>query len=254
MRKTVKNIFATGFAVMMMTGTAFAGTWETTSYSPIQKLTDGVFNDGNEYQNYQTSIKIYSGFVDDRSQAFLVDMGWKYKKDNGTYAASEWIQDEAAEYYVRQNGFAVQGFAEIKGNSYFFEPTNGHLMTDAIIEMDSIKGEDIQYTVNEDGTWDFISSDGSNIKNYQYHQYYYCDEDGVLVAYDSNPDGAIVDRRLPNVVKKVYEDGVPVLTIGSARYVAQKSSSDDTTYEQNINGRIVKNAEHVFYTVYKRQK
>lgn len=254
MKKTVKSIFAAGLAGIMMTGTAFAGTWEASFYSPINKRDRGSFADGSQYQNYQTSIKVYSGFVDDRSQASLIDTGWKYKKDNGTYATSEWIQDEVGEYYVRQTGVAAQGWTTIKEDNYWFEPKYSRMVTDAIIELDFIDGKDIQYTLNEDGSWNFVSQDGSNIKNYQYHQFYYCGEDGILISDGAVPGGTINNNKISNVVKGIDENGVPFLTVGNVSYVAQESVSRDTTYEQNLGGKLVKNAEHEFYTIYVRQK
>lgn len=95
MKRTLKSIMAIGLASIMMAGTAYAGTFEEQHYDPIEKL-DGL--------NDQSSLKTYTGFADDRSQATLVDKGWKYKKEDGTYAVSEWAQDEAGKSYYLKKG------------------------------------------------------------------------------------------------------------------------------------------------------
>ena len=79
MKKNLKRAAAIGLASLMMAGTAFAGTMEENTYDAITDL--------GQYLNDKNSLKTYPGFEEDRSQAVLVDKDWKYRKDDGTYAA-----------------------------------------------------------------------------------------------------------------------------------------------------------------------
>ncbi|NBH32428.1 hypothetical protein D3Z58_02365 [Clostridiaceae bacterium] len=253
MKRTLKSIMAIGLASIMMAGTAYAGTFEEQHYDPIEKL-DGL--------NDQSSLKTYTGFADDRSQATLVDKGWKYKKEDGTYAVSEWVQDEAGKsYYLNESGMTYQGFITkgvIDENEYFFEPSDGHRIEDAILEIDYLGAWDINYTVNEDGTWDLIPWEGMNMDSLRNLSYLYFNENGQLVANGAIPGGIaeyrIVKDAKETVEKKIDENGVPYLMIGDVRYVAEKSSSWDRTYEEAAEGFVAKAGHHEFYTVYVRQK
>lgn len=250
MVKAVRSIAAVGLAGIMMAGTAYAGTWEVNTFSPIMPL-DG-------YTNGQESYKTYSGFADDRSQATLIGTDWKYQKDDGSYAASEWVEDETGKYYINASGRTYKGYCgegTIDAGVHFFEPFDGHLVTDSIVEAEYVGGWDIQYTLNEDGTWDFVPWDGFELSDYQNHCFWYFDENGVRVADGNVPGGIAAESNVQNVEKGVDENGVPYLTVGDVRYVAVKCSSIDQTYEEDMGfGTMVKSGDHEFYTVYARQK
>lgn len=251
MKKTIKRAAAIGLASLMMAGTVFAGTME-------ENLHDPITNHG-QYLNQKTSLKIYQGFADDRSQAVLVDKDWRYRKDDGAYAVSEWVQDDAGRnYWIDASGTTLQGFAApgvVDGNSYFFEPSDGHRIEDAILGVNSFGGWDINYTVNADGTWDIIPWEYYDPSVLQDSYYLYFDENGKCVSNGAVPGGtADANHRVAGVKREVDENGVPYLMVGDVRYVAEKSSSWDHTYEEDMGGAVVKAGYHEFYTVYVRQK
>ncbi len=250
MKKNLKRAAAIGLASLMMAGTAFAGTMEENTYDAITDL--------GQYLNDKNSLKTYPGFEEDRSQAVLVDKDWKYRKDDGTYAVSEWVQDDAGKsYYISASGTTLQGYAapgEVDENAYFFEPSDGHRIEDAILGVNAIGGWDIDYTVNADGTWDMIPWEGYNPSVFESSLYSYFDENGKMVSNAAIPGGTAVANHVQDVKREVDENGVPFLMVGDVRYVAEKCSSWDRTYEQDMGGAVVKAGYHEFYTVYVRQK
>lgn len=253
MKRTMKILTAAGFISAMMGITAYAGTWVSNSY-PTPETYE------SEYESGQVSQKTYQGFTDDRSQASLISTDWKYQKDDGSYAASEWVQDEAGQYYyIGQTGTTAQGYFQpgsIDGNAYFFEPSDGHMIADAILGIDSVGGWDVDYTVNADGTWDFKPWDGFDLSNYQFTNYIYFDENGAQKVNGEIPGGTVINNYVQNVTKGVDGNGIPFLTIGNATYHAVKCSSWDKTNidKQGVDGIIAKSAYHEFRTVYVRDK
>lgn len=251
MKKVVKSIIAAALISIMTASTAFAGTWKANTFQTPEAYE-------TEYQSGQVSLRTYTGFSDDRTQATLVNTDWKYQKDDGSYAVSEWIQDESGKYYyISSSGTTAQGFgSNIDGGNYFFEPSDGHMIADSIIGVESLGGWDVNYTVNADGTWDFLPWDGFDINNYQRSYYMYFDESGKMVSSGEIPGGSVVNGDVANVIKGIDENGVPFITVGNSRYIAVKSSSSDTTCIdlQGVDGIKAKSAYHEFYTVYERQK
>lgn len=253
MKRTMK-ILTAACLISAMTGiTAFAGTWEVNSYPAPAKYE-------SEYESGQISMKTYTGFTDDRLQASLVSTDWKYQKEDGSFAVSEWVQDGAGQYYyIGATGTTAQGYfgsGTIDGNAYFFEPSDGHMIKDAILSIDSVGGWDVNYNVNADGTWDFVPWDGFDLSNYQSSYYLYFDENGAQKVNGDIPGGTVTNGNVQNVMKGVDADGVPFLTIGNATYHAVKCSSWDKTVidKQSVDGIIAKSAYHEFRTVYVRDK
>ena len=69
---------------------------------------------------------------------------WRYWLTEGEYYKGEWLEENDVWYYLEQNGDAVTGWKEIRGNWYYFN-ANCSLATDTWIG---------NYYVNEFGVWE----------------------------------------------------------------------------------------------------
>lgn len=240
MRRNKKKVLALMLAAMTMGSamTAYAGTWEEHPYAPIVPYAD-------EYEQGQFSNKTFSGFTNDRAQSALVGTDWKYVKDDGAYAANEWVQDSDGRwYYLGEEGLTYSGYWTLPdGQSYFFEPSDAHMIQDAVLEIRSTGASDIAYTLHEDGSWDY--TDGYDGADLTYFTYRYFGESGAN-------EGGVLENSAVN--KQTDENGVPYLQIGGDRYQAVKSSSMDKTYQYQVDGFTTSGAYQEFYTVYQKVK
>lgn len=238
MRKNQKKILTLVLAAMTLGSamTAYAGTWEEHQYAPIVSYAE-------EWGSGQVSYKMFSGFSNDRAQSALVGTDWKYVKDDGAYAANEWIQDlDGRWYYLGEEGLTYSGYWTLPdGQSYFFEPSDAHMIQNAVLEIRSTGASDIAYTLYEDGSWDY--ADGYDGADLTYVTYRYFGESGA------NESG-IMDSRTVN--KQADENGVPYLEIGGDRYQAVRSSSMDKTEQTKVDGFTISGAYQEFYTVYQK--
>lgn len=238
MKRNKKKALAWMLAAMTMGSamTAYAGTWEEHPYDPIVPYAE-------EWGNGQVSYKMFSGFANDRNQSALVGMDWKYVKDDGTYAANEWVQDSDGRwYYLGEEGLTYSGYWTLPdGQSYFFEPSDAHMIQDAVLEICATGASDIAYTLYEDGSWDY--ADGYDSADFTYFTYRYFGENGA------NESGILNSG---TVNKQVDENGVPYLEIGGDRYQAVRSSSMDKTEQTRVDGFTCTGAYQEFYTVYQK--
>lgn len=258
-RKGMKKAIACMTAVLTLGSavTAYAGTWEEHTYDPLVQYTE---NEG--ITKGQSSLKTYSGFTDDRSQATLVGKDWKYKKDDGSYAVSEWVQDAEGRYYLDDDGYTCARFATLAdGKKYYFDPLDGHMIQDAIIEINYTGCSDANFTLHEDGTWDYIPWDGFDLSDLSSTSYSYYGEDGAWVSEGAipggtaGPDYSIGKYSIADVKKNTDENGVPYIQLGDETYRAVSSSSwDNTSHTDALQEGGFNSAYHEFYTVYQRVK
>lgn len=259
-RKGMKKAIACMTAVLTLGSamTAYAGTWEEHTYDPLIQYTE---NEG--ITKGQSSLKTYSGFTDDRSQATLVGKDWKYKKDDGSYAVSEWVQDaEGKYYYVGEDGYTCSATNILPDEKrYYFDPQDGHMIQDSIVEICETGGSDVNFTLHEDGTWDYIPWDGFDLAalSATSYQYYGTDGANVLVGAipggTAGPDYSIGKYSIAEVKKNTDENGVPYIQLGDETYRAVSSSSwDKTSHTDALQEGGFNSAYHEFYTVYQRVK
>ncbi len=115
-KKLKRVITCAALIFCMMSTTAFAGTWQ---------------------EQYA-----YSGYPE-----------WRYIKDNGEYAKSEWIYDNGSWYYINSTFQMVRGIPssiteKALGGNYCFEQS-GKLSTGGFVEGSS--GSGIRYFADKDG-------------------------------------------------------------------------------------------------------
>ena len=86
----------------------------------------------------------------------LADRGWRYRNDDGTYAAGGWLGDQATGYFYRMdgNGYMITGWwtpAQESGIWYYLNPANSGI---AIPEGALVGGANVEgYQIAADGLW-----------------------------------------------------------------------------------------------------
>lgn len=87
----------------------------------------------------------------------------RYLKDDGTYAANEWVLVGDSYYYFDKNGNSASGWIRLNRTWYYLEPETGKMKTG--------------WLQNTDGSW-----------------YYFDDETGAMLSKTRTPDGYYVEK------------------------------------------------------------
>ena len=128
----------------------------------------GTFDANVCYKDYPTIVKTY-GFnnyaassTPNLSASWVQDdNGLRYQYSDGTFAPPGWLWDSAnsAWYYLDQNGYAVSGWVEDGGKTYYLDPNSNAMLTGH------------RYI---DGNWYYFDSSGAMVTNGMWYQ----DENG----------------------------------------------------------------------------
>ena len=128
----------------------------------------GTFDANVCYKDYPTIVKTY-GFnnyaassTPNLSASWVQDdIGLRYQYSDGTFASPGWLWDSAnsAWYYLDQNGYAVSGWVEDNGKTYYLDPNSNAMLTGH------------RYIDNK---WYYFDSSGALVTNGMWYQ----DENG----------------------------------------------------------------------------
>ncbi|MBQ2943725.1 MAG: InlB B-repeat-containing protein, partial [Ruminococcus sp.] len=128
----------------------------------------GTFDANVCYKDYPTIVKTY-GFNNYTATAtpnlsaswVQDDYGFRYRYSDGTYAGAGWLLDSSnnAWYYLDANGYAVSGWVEDAGKTYYLDPNSNAMLTGH------------RYI---DGHWYYFDSSGALVTNGMWYQ----DENG----------------------------------------------------------------------------
>lgn len=105
------------------------------------------------------------------------DGSWKYRKEDGTMAASEWITHLNRRYYLNADEIMCTGLSMVNGKLYYFE---------------SWGGAGFQGWKKVGGTWYYLNEDGSLRTNQWFvhdKRTYHVDADGVMSTGWQTIDG-----------------------------------------------------------------
>ncbi len=161
MKKKLIGCIMFGLLMCISTTTAFAGTWEESGPS--------------------------------------FDREWSYKKDNGSYAQSEWIYYNNSWYYFDRNGsMMMNDFKNIGGYRYYFYDSG---------EMGS--GFIRNLTGNLSDSWMFADKDGHIVQGLFM-------VDGVL--YEAFPDDGLISN-------STYDRYIVIYNEDYSKYVASANSN-----------------------------
>ena len=124
------------------------------------------------------------------------DGSWKYRKEDGTMAAREWITHLNRRYYLNADEIMCTGLSMVNGKLYYFE---------------SWGGAGFQGWKKVGGTWYYLNEDGSLRTNQWFvhdKRTYHVDADGVMSTGWQTIDG--VDYYFESwggIYKDTYIDG-----------------------------------------------
>lgn len=128
----------------------------------------GTFDANVCYKDYPTIVKTY-GFNNYAASStpnlgaswVQDDNGLRYQYSDGTFAPPGWLWDSAnsAWYYLDQNGYAVSGWVEDGGKTYYLDPNSNAMLTGH------------RYIDNK---WYYFDSSGAMVTNGMWYQ----DENG----------------------------------------------------------------------------
>ena len=107
----------------------------------------------------------------------MTDGSWKYRKEDGTMAASEWITHLNRRYYLNADEIMCTGLSMVNGKLYYFE---------------SWGGAGFQGWKKVGGTWYYLNEDGSLRTNQWFvhdKRTYHVDADGVMSTGWQTIDG-----------------------------------------------------------------
>lgn len=79
------------------------------------------------------------------------DGRWQFGKDDGKYAAGEWLTSGDRRYYFNSDGFMATGWACVDGFWYFFEQGKASERPEGSLLTSCVTPDG--YTVNEEGKW-----------------------------------------------------------------------------------------------------
>ncbi|MBQ9743402.1 MAG: hypothetical protein IJV88_07105 [Ruminococcus sp.] len=128
----------------------------------------GTFDANVCYKDYPTIVKTYgfNGYSASSSGNLsaswvMDDYGLKYQYSDGTFAGAGWLWDSAnsAWYYLDANGYAVSGWVEDNGKTYYLDPNTNAMLTGH------------RYIDNK---WYYFDSSGALVTNGMWYQ----DENG----------------------------------------------------------------------------
>ncbi len=107
------------------------------------------------------------------------DGSWKYRKEDGTMAASEWITHLNRRYYLNADEIMCTGLSMVNGKLYYFESWGGA----------GYKG-----WKKVGGAWYYLNEDGS-VKTNEWFVHdkrtYHVDENGVMSTGLQKIDGTL---------------------------------------------------------------
>lgn len=116
--------------------------------------------------------------------------GWRFLRQNSSYAAGQWAEYQGSSYYFMDNGYMAIGWLSINGHWYYFNPYAG-------------KQEGAMFTgwINDPsyGGWFYTGQNGIMATGWHkidgYWYYFNQNSDGVLgqMAVNCVIDGAYVD-------------------------------------------------------------
>ena len=151
------------------------------------------------FNNYGASSKLSASWVQDEN-------GFKYQYSDGSFASAGWLYDEScsAWYYLDANGYAVSGWVEDNGKTYYLDPNSnamviGHRYIDNVWYYFDASG-----ALMTTGTW-VATADGVKYQmgdgTYVVAQWvddfsnggvrYYMDENGYAVGGFNTIDGTL---------------------------------------------------------------
>ena len=175
-------------AVTLLTGTAFAGSWQVDSYGWWYLNDDGSYPvlswiyDGGEWYHFNEYGYMDTGWVWDGAWYYMYPNGimatgwvhdggnWYYMYPDGIMAtgwvhdggnwyymypdgimATGWVQDGGNWYYMYPDGIMATGWVQDGENWYYFDEY-GRMYTNAYIDQ--------KYFLDENGQWDGITMNG----------------------------------------------------------------------------------------------
>lgn len=129
---------------------------------------DAKYRRSSEYTMSEDKVLDDLGDTDGRWSNY--NEGKKFRKDDGTYAVSEWYKIQGKWYYFDETSFAVSGWRKVGGTWYYMDQ-------DGVMLTGWQKVNGVWYYLNEDGSmavgwkqtaprqWYFLNSDGSMAAN-----------------------------------------------------------------------------------------
>ena len=159
-------------------------------------------------------LSVFSSFAD-KLEVAEENLKWKYLKDDGTYAKSEWIalgkDEETNELrtwkYFDENGYGLEGeWLEYNGQFYYFDDGIGDMQRNEFVmqyangewkENNYYSDDFFQNQINKAISVYYVGSDGTMLRNQWNHYFdkywFYFGEDGKMLRNTTTPDGYTVD-------------------------------------------------------------
>ncbi len=114
--------------------------------------------------------------------------GWRLKKPDGSYAASEWVLETDGSWYLYgEDGYTCNGWQKVNGEWYYFDETTQNMKTDWVTidgkwyYLNTAQGSMETGWVMLDGKWYFLGTDGALVTNGYTPDGFYVNDKGEWV-------------------------------------------------------------------------
>ena len=176
--------------------------------------------------------------------------GWYYRKEDGTYIMSDWLQDKGKWYFFNKDGYMLTGWAEMKMKWYYFG-TDGAMVTG----VQTINGKIYGFTqsgvmkkndwLSYNKKWYYFGSDGvactgfKTIKDAAGNRKFYFNSKGVLqTGWISIKNGDKTDKYYAYPKGYVYRDDVLEGEIATGLTYIRDEDDMDMEYYFGTDGKM----------------
>ncbi|MGG3523126.1 cell wall-binding protein [Bacillus pseudomycoides] len=229
------------FRLINKNGVSLAGDRNTSKFGTGEGLDSGIrFDDKNNNEIHNWLVEWYPGKENERHKydraQFVADekdsTKWIAKDSSGNVIKNSWVNKDSKYHFADAEGALLKGWQDIKGKTYYFDPSTGELVTARNKGNDRIEGK--FYTFDDSGAlqrsvWSKSGYDGRSY---------------------SDASGAIIEKGLQEIDGKIYYFEGTVAHTGELRLEDQNvilHFSDKGVLERvsNLNGKVIDSVVNV---------
>ncbi|PEI36852.1 N-acetylmuramoyl-L-alanine amidase family protein [Bacillus pseudomycoides] len=229
------------FRLINKNGVSLAGDRNTSKFGTGEGLDSGIrFDDKNNNEIHNWLVEWYPGKENERHKydgaQFVADekdsTKWIAKDSSGNVIKNSWVNKNSKYHFADAEGALLKGWQDIKGKTYYFDPSTGELVTARNKGNDRIEGK--FYTFDDSGAlqrsvWSKSGYDGRSY---------------------SDASGAIIEKGLQEIDGKIYYFEGTVAHTGELRLEDQNvilHFSDKGVLERvsNLNGKVIDSVVNV---------